>query len=144
MTPIAPTLLLAATLALGGCDALLGTSSTASPADVTPAPQARVCGRLDPERCAEVLGAVVARFPEVRRASLVVIDLGKDPAALDPGPDRYLVAFVPTDAVDHWMWPPTFLVTRSTTDWTILQWDGAKPLPGFFMQLLRSSGLPNL
>jgi hypothetical protein len=143
---------LAALIAVSGCGTTPVTTSapgsvalaTASPSPEgsgSSAVQHVACGRLDPAPCREVLAAVVARFPEVARASLVVVDLGKDPAALDPGPDRYLVTYVPTDSTDLWMWPPTFQVERGPAGLTVSPWNAEVPLPAFFTKLLEASGV---
>ncbi len=134
-----------AILGLGDCNALrVPIGSPAPSMAATTTAQRLACGRLDPAPCSEVVRAVIARFPEVARAPLVVVDLGKDPKALDPGMDRYLVAFVPGDAADYWMWPPTFQVVRGPTGLIVDQWQSGAPLPGFFLELLRASGVPNL
>ena len=138
-------LFLFAILGLGDCNALRVPIDSPTPSGAaTTTAQRLACGRLDPAPCAEVLRAVVARFPEVARAPLVVVDLGKDPKALDPGQDRYLVAFVPADEVDYWMWPPTFQVVRGPSGLIVDPWTSGAPLPGFFVELLRASGVPNL
>jgi hypothetical protein len=129
---------------VAGCSLLPWLAAPSAPSSPSPAlEQQRVCGRLDPATCGEVITAVTSRFPDLARAPLAVADLGKDPAHLDPGPDRWLVAFTPTDAADYWMWPPTFRVTRGpnlTNGMTAEQWrDGA--LPAFFVAVLRGAGV---
>jgi hypothetical protein len=124
--------------------AAAGTSPTevgsAAP-ETTAAEPHVVCERLDPGPCREVVDAGVTRFPEVARSSLIVVDLGKDPKALDPGPDRYLISFVPTDATDLWMWPPTLQVVRGPTGLIVEPWDATRALPDFFVQELRAAGI---
>jgi hypothetical protein len=128
-------------LVAAGCAYLPWLGPSPSPTDETRVvAQQRFCGRLDPAPCAEVVAAVTSRFPDMAQAPVAIADLGKDPKALDPGPGRYLVAFVPTAQADDWMWPPTFRVVWGPNGLTVERWrEGA--LPGFFVEQLQAAGV---
>jgi len=141
MRTSAGTLLLALGFVVAACaPGSVGPGGAAWPSG---GPQVTVCGNLDQPVCAEVLRAVASQDPGIAASPLVVADYGKDLAAPNPGPDSWIVAYVPAARPDPWLGPPVFLVLRGNpTGYAVQPWPSDRPLPAFYTDLLRTSGVP--
>lgn len=99
--------------------------------------QQRVCGRLDPDQCAEVIARVEAVAPETKRSQLVVADLALPPGVNSYGAFLALVAFEPWDASQDT--PQMWTVSKGAIGWFVQPWRG-QSVPEHFAQELSEAG----
>jgi hypothetical protein len=123
-----------ALLLLAGC-----TPNSSSPSS-SAISQARLCGRLTQDACAQVVAAVEAQVPGARSSMLAVADYAT-PVPATGSATTYLVSFKPWDSGDPWMNPPTWRVSGSPNGLTLTPAVDVKDLSVCFILLLRDAGL---